>query len=446
MSMISKKVLISFLLLSLVYPGFSQVKQLEVQTPFPFSVYQLKNGLTVILSEDSSLPLVSVVCAYKVGSAYEKKGESGLAYLLENLMFMGSKNVGPMQHIRYIHRVGGELNAVTSWGHTLFYQTVSSNQLPLVLWLESDRMKSLDLNYSNVEGAKNSMIELIRSQKTNDPFRDSFLEFDKFLYPEFAYNHPIIGNERDLRTISLKDVVEFYDTFYKPNNAVLCITGNIEKEETLQLVKKYFQTIDPSRKVPPGPSFKSDFKQIKYEKVMTNEAASIPGFRLGYRIDSPFSNDFYILTMIDYLLFYGNSSRLYRRLVIRNKLALRLNGGLEKRIDLAAFKFFVFSNNEATKEIAKKALFSELNRLKSSLIPERELKKIKNIFESNYIDNYYSTQKRALFLTRNYLSLKNIDDLPKELDRYLRVSASDIIGIMNRYFTENYILIDIKVK
>jgi len=441
-----KRLVIFCLMVHFVYTGFSQVKQTEGQEPFPFSVHSLKNGLTVILSRDDNLPLVTVVCAYKVGSAYEKKGEAGMAHLLENLMFMGSRNVGPMQHIRFIHRIGGEFNAVTSWDRTLYYQTVSSNQLPLVLWLESDRMNSLNLEYSTVEETKNLLIETLKNQNKEDPFRESMLVFDRLLYPDFAYNHPIIGSEEDLKSITVKDVRNFYNTYYKPNNAVLCITGNIDEEDTLNLVRKYFSTIDPSKNVPPAPSFKGDFTQEKHEQISINEAITTPGFRLGYRICSPYSNDFYILSMIDYLLFSGESSRLYKRLVKRNKLALSMGGGIEKRRDLAAFKIFVLSNNEATKEIAKKALFSEINRLKSYLIPDRELIKIKNMYKSDYMENFYSPEKRALFLTQYYLSGNDIRDLRGELNKYLRINSSEIIGIMNRYFTENHVLVEMRGK
>lgn len=441
-----KKIVLLCLGLNLVFNGFSQVKQIEVQEPFLFSIYSLKNGLNIILSEDHTLPLVTVACAYKVGSAYEEKGKTGMAHLLENLMFMGSRNVGPMQHIRFIQRIGGEFNALTSWDKTLFYQTVPSNQLPLVLWLESDRMNSLNLNYTNVEEAKNLLIEMIRAQKKADPFMESLQEFDRLLYPEFPYNHPILGNEEDLKSITLKDVRDFYNTFYKPNNAVLCITGDIDQEKTLRLIKKYFHTIDPSKNIPSAPTFKGDFYQEKHEKIIINKNVSTPGFRLGYRLDSPYSNDFYIMTMIDYLLLHGESSRLYKRLIERNKLALMLSGGTEKRIDLAVFKFFVLSNNEATKEIAKKSLLSEINKLKSSLISNRELNKVKNIFKANYIDNFYSPEKKALFLIRNYLSKIEIQELGGELDKYLNVSTSEIVGIMNRYFTENNVLIEIKSK
>jgi zinc protease len=431
-----KRFVIFYLMVHFVYTGFSQVKQTEEQEPFPFSVYSLKNGLTVILSKDDRLPLVTVVCAYQVGSAYEKKGKTGMAHLLEN----------PMQHIRFIHRVGGEFNAVTSWDRTLFYQTVSSNQLPLVLWLESDRMNSLNLDYSYVEETKNLLIETLKNQNEGDPFRESLLVFNQLLYPDFAYNHPIMGSEEDLKSITAKDVRDFYNTYYKPNNAVLCITGNINEENTLLLVKKYFSTIDPSKNVPPAPSFKGDFAQKKQEQTSINEAITTPGFRLGYRTDSSSSNDFYILSMIDYLLFSGESSRLYQRLVKRNKLALSMSGGIEKRKDLATFKIFVLSNNEATKEIAKKALFSEINRLKSYLIPDRELIKIKNMCKSDYMENFYSPEKRALFLTQYCLSGNDTSDLKRELNKYLRVSSSEIVGIMNRYFTESYVLVEIRGK
>ena len=122
-------------------------------------------------------------------------------------------------------------------------------------------MNSLNLEYSTVEETKNLLIETLKNQNKEDPFRESMLVFDRLLYPDFAYNHPIIGSEEDLKSITVKDVRNFYNTYYKPNNAVLCITGNIDEEDTLNLVRKYFSTIDPSKNVPPAPSFKGDFTQ-----------------------------------------------------------------------------------------------------------------------------------------------------------------------------------------
>ncbi|GAF70119.1 unnamed protein product, partial [marine sediment metagenome] len=162
------------------FPAHGQDKQ---RLSFPIKQYKLENGLQVILSEDYSLPVVSVAVAYNVGSINEPPGKTGLAYLLENLMFQGSQNVGRMQHISFIRRTGGDLNATTTEDKTIFQQTVPSHQLALVLWLESDRMKSLEITAANVKQAKETLIEEIQQRKATEPYLESFLTFDRLLYP-----------------------------------------------------------------------------------------------------------------------------------------------------------------------------------------------------------------------------------------------------------------------
>ena len=174
--------------------------------PLQITTFQLENGLRVILSEDYTLPLVAVVMAYNVGSIYEPPKKTGLAYMLENLMFQGSRNIGSMQHIHFISKVGGVLNAETREDYTIFYQTVPASQLALVLWLESDRMISLDIHPSKVKRMRDSLIQEIKQRKMDDPYYESSILLDQLLYPSDAYSHPIIGRETDLREMATEDV------------------------------------------------------------------------------------------------------------------------------------------------------------------------------------------------------------------------------------------------
>ncbi|MHB8095986.1 MAG: M16 family metallopeptidase, partial [Candidatus Aminicenantales bacterium] len=176
---------------------------------FPLRQYALKNGLKVILTEDDSLPLVSVIVGYGVGPVREQAGKSGLAYLMENLMFHGSENISPMQHINYIQRIGGEFNADTSFDKTYFYETVPSNQLALALWLESDRMGSLSITGSSVERAKETLRAEHRQRRVNESYLESFFQFDRLLFPDFVYGHPLIGTEEDVNAITEADVRDF---------------------------------------------------------------------------------------------------------------------------------------------------------------------------------------------------------------------------------------------
>ena len=194
----------------------------EKPLPFPLTAYQLDNGLQVILSEDLSLPLVTVAVGYGVGSLDDYTGKSGLAYLMESLMFSGSANVGRMQHFSFIQRIGGRLNALTERDLTVYYQTVPSNHLASVLWMESDRMLSLALNTANIERAKNSLIEELNNRKFTNPYWEGEQLFDRLAFPDVSHHRPLRGRAEELREITTEDVRKFYDTYYRPNNAVIC--------------------------------------------------------------------------------------------------------------------------------------------------------------------------------------------------------------------------------
>lgn len=438
-----KRLLILGLFLFLLSGNFPAHGQEKQRLSLPIKQYKLENGLQVILSEDYSLPVVSVAVAYNVGSINEKPGKTGLAYLLENLMFQGSQNVSRMQHISFIHRTGGDLNATTTEDKTIFQQTVPSHQLALVLWLESDRMNSLETTAANVEQAKEALIEEIHQRKATEPYFESFLSFDKLLYPNVAYSHPVIGNEADVRDLTVEDVKDFYSTFYTPNNAVLSIAGNIDTAKAEEDIRKYFSTIQKGQNIPLPPSPKPSDKETA---IISQEfLAPLPGFHIGYRIASPRSQDFYTLKIIEYILLRGITSRLYKKLIKRTRIARSLSGSIEKRKELATFKIFVSSSNDIMAERSKRVIFSEINKLKSSLVSEKELRKAKNIFKMDYLNQYATSADKAVFLAETFLSKKSLGDLPDELENYLSVDNYSLIRIMRRYFT-NEIVFDVKIK
>jgi len=428
----------------LALPAFAL--QDEPRFPFPVSHFQLKNRLDVILSEDSSLPLVSVVMAYHAGSVDEQPGKTGLAYLCENMMFMGSLNVGPMQHISFVSRTGGELSASTTEDITYFYQTVPSNQLALVLWLESDRLKALEINVAKTERARQDLLREIAQRKAGEPYLESALAFDQLLFPDFARGHSILGREEDIRNIGLEDIKAFYAAHYIPNNAVLVIVGDINPGRTRELVEKYFEGIDAGRELSVPPPLKpAERKKVvqAYQEVL----APSPAFHLGYRIASPFSRDYYALAILDYLLLKGGSSRLYRKLIKRESLAFQLSGGIEKRAGLAAFKIFAINNNETMVDLCQKGIFSEINRLRTGYVSETELAKAKSLFKRDYANRLAVPIERAIFLAEAFFSPAGLEDTPKELARYLRITPFEISANVNRYLVlENSVILNVKTR
>ncbi len=442
---VTRKMLLLVLSLSVVILWLNGTGVQIKRTPFPISEFILRNGLRVILSEDYSLPIVSVVIAYNVGSVHEQPGKSGLAHLLENLMFQGSRNVGQMQHISFIQKIGGILNAITTENRTLFYQTVPSNQLALVLWLESDRMNSLNINASNVEKIKNSLIEELQIRKDTDPYLESSWYFDQLLFPGFIYSHPVPGSISDIREITVEDVINFYSSFYTPNNAVLSIVGNINKNKVQQLVERYFSSI------PRGNDLHTPISE-KLEKIgntvqsIVNPLATYPGFYVGYQIAPPYSEDHYSLVMTEYILLKGQTSRLHRRLIEKDRTVIYLTGGIENKADCSAFKINVRINNEIMRERSQRALFSEINKLKITPVSEQELEKSKNIFKVSYFRQYATILDKAIFLAEKSLERDNLAEWTNELARYLSVTDIDILRIANKYFNDDRIILDIKIK
>ncbi len=399
---------------------------------FPVTQYKLKNGLSVVVSEDYSLPLVSVVVAYAAGSIHEEPGKTGMAYLLENMMFQGSINIGPMQHIGHINRIGGVPNANTTEDITYFYQTVPANQLGLVLWLESDRMRLLEITPAKVEDAKASLLDEITRRRSVEPYLESSWAFDRLIYPDLAHSHPVLGQEEDIRRLSPEDVHDFYQTHYGPGNAVLCIVGNVNAARTRELVEKYFGSIPPAKEIPPYEPPKPREKKEVIQSFRELLAPS-PAIHLGYRLAAPSSPDFYSLTILDYILLKGKSSRLPRRIVKRENLSLFLSGGIEKRKDVAALKIFAVTNNETMVDVCQKAILSEIQKLRTSFVPDDELQKAKNLFKRDYLRRFSTAIDKALFLAEMNFSPVRLGDAVREMDKYLKVTPSDIVGVASRY-------------
>jgi zinc protease len=445
MSSLRKTSLIFCLGCLLVSTGILLPAQEDAILPFEVTTFQLENGLQVILSEDYSLPLVSVVIAYNVGSMNEPPKKTGLAFMLENLMFQGSRNIGSMQHIHLISKIGGVLNAETRVDRTIFYQTVPASQLALVLWLESDRMISLDIHPSKINRARDSLIAEIKQRKLDDPYFESSVLLDQLLYPNNTYSHPVSGRETDLRTMTTEDVQNFYTKYYIPNNAVLCITGNFERRKAIELVRKYFSTIRPGKPVP----FFPEEEHIISEEIVRNVEnylAPSPGFYIGYRISSIDSSDSYALAIIDYILLHGKSSRLQKRMIYEDRIASHLSGGIELKKNLATYKIFVKNNTETLRNRSQKSIFAEIDNLKSDFISEDELDKAKNMFKRDYLDQFTTLAEKGIFLVKFHLSRKKNESFMEELNKFLAVSPSDIIGIVNRYFTEDRVILNVKIK
>src|SRR4029079_3797781 len=232
-------------------PGLLAVAVVSVSadTTIKFTDVKLKNGLRVIISEDHTAPTVSVAVTYNVGSADEKARRTGFAHLFEHMMFKGSENVGPGEHFTLVFNNGGKMNGTTKQDRTLYFETLPAHQLELAIFLESDRMKSLDINKANLDNQRNAVQEERRLGLDNQPYGKTYEQVGEHAYDNPAYKHSVIGSMDDLNAASVDDVATFFKTYYAPNNAVLSIVGDVDTKKTVALIEKYFRPITDRKSV-----------------------------------------------------------------------------------------------------------------------------------------------------------------------------------------------------
>ncbi len=209
-------------------------------SPTPIQQFNLPNGLRVVLCEDHAVPVVSVALYYDVGSRNEKVGRTGFAHLFEHMMFQGSENVPKAAHFQYIFNAGGSMNGTTSTERTNYYETLPASHLPLALWLESDRMRSLKVTQENLDNQRNAVQEEKRLRYDNQPYVNAFLRINELIFKNPANAHSTIGSMEDLDAATIEDVQEFFRIYYAPNNAVLAIVGDFDGNEAMDAGAKIF--------------------------------------------------------------------------------------------------------------------------------------------------------------------------------------------------------------
>jgi zinc protease len=205
-----------------------------------FTDQKLENGLRVIIAVDRTAPVYGIDVGYNVGSRNERPGRTGFAHLFEHMMFEGSENVGKGEHFILVYNNGGNMNGTTNEDRTTYFEALPKNQLDLGLFLESDRMRSLAVNQSNLDNQRNAVQEERRLSEDNQPYGHAFLDIDNLAFDNFGYKHSTIGSMSDLNAASVDDVKDFFRVYYAPNNAVLTLVGDLDPAETMEKVKKYF--------------------------------------------------------------------------------------------------------------------------------------------------------------------------------------------------------------
>jgi zinc protease len=411
--------------------------------PSKIEEFTLANGLRVVLSPDHAMPVVSIAVYYDVGSRNEREGRTGFAHLFEHMMFQGSENVPKAAHFQYIFNAGGTMNGTTSTERTNYYETLPSNYLPLALWLESDRMRSLKVTQENLDNQRNAVQEEKRLRYDNQPYVNAFLRMNELMFVNPANAHSTIGSMEDLDAATIDDIREFFRIYYAPNNAVLSIVGDFDSAEARGLVEKYFATI-PAQPVPPS----VDVSEPEYVAV-TNEMfpdplAPAPAFVLGWKVPPRRTRDFYALSLAGTLLFEGDSSRLYQQLVKGDESVISIEGGLDERRGPSALYIFALPKPGKQADEIRGRIFDEIKRIAADGPTGEEMEKLRNSLCNDAVRGRQSSMYRAQRLAEFALYDSDPRLIDSELDHYLSITAADIKDAVSRYLdVENRVVLDI---
>lgn len=403
----------------------------------------LANGLRVVFSPDHAIPVVSIAVYYDVGSRNEKEGRTGFAHLFEHMMFQGSENVPKAAHFQYIFNAGGTMNGTTSTERTNYFETLPSNYLPLALWLESDRMRSLKVTQENLDNQRNAVQEEKRLRYDNQPYVNAFLRMNELIFTNPANAHSTIGSMEDLDAATIDDVREFFRIYYAPNNAVLTVVGDFDIAEARDLVEKYFASIPPQADPP-----SVDVSELEAVAVLNEEfsdpLAPAPAFVLGWKIPPRRTREFYALSLSGTLLFEGDSSRLYQKLVKGDESVISIEGGIDERRGPSALYIFALPKPGQEVSAIREQIFEEIHRIATDGPTEEEMEKLRNTLCNDAVRGRQSTMYRAQRLAEFALYDSDPTLVDAELDHYLSITASDIRDAVERYVdVENRVVLDI---
>src|ERR1043166_1898678 len=401
-----------------------------------YQISTLPNGLTVVIEEDHSVPIVHLNLTYHVGSKNEKPGRTGFAPLFEHLVFKGSKNVEPEAHTSMIASIGGQANAFTTEDETTFWETLPSQYLPLALWLEADRLATLRLTPETVVSEREVVKEERRLRVDNQPYgRLNEVIYDQ-IFTTHPYKHVPIGSMEDLDAATVDDVRDFYSTFYVPENATLTIVGDVDYAQAAQLVTQDLGRVPKAAKPVPR-DIPKEPPQTAERRLTLKEPWPLPAVVVAYHITYDGNPDSYPLHIAGKVLSDGQSSRIYQKLVYQQQLAVAAFGGPNLIEDPNIFYAVAIVQPSRTPDQVITALIAEFDRLKNEPVSERELQRTKNQFARDYILNRESDQEKARVLSHAVVIHHDIKTADGEFDIFQSLTAADVQRVARTYFTAN---------
>ncbi|MGV3538161.1 MAG: M16 family metallopeptidase [Rufibacter sp.] len=400
-----------------------------------FTEYDLPNGLHVILHQDKTTPTVAVTMMYHVGSKNEHPERTGFAHFFEHLMFEGSENVERGKYINMVQSAGGAVNANTSFDRTYYYQILPSNQLALGLWLEADRLRAAKIDQQGVETQRQVVKEEKKQRIDNQPYGSLLQNTFATAYSVHPYRWVPIGSDQYIDRASLREFMDFYRTFYVPNNATLTIAGDLDVEQTKKLVDQYFAPI-PKGTIPIIRPSAVEPKQMEEGRKVVFDNIQLPAVVQAYHIPAQGSEDSYAINMLTTLLSGGQSSRLNKALVDKQQKAVTVASIPLSLENPGLFINLGIANMGVDVHELERAMDLEIDRVKNEPISDQEFQKLRNQIETDYIKGLATLEGRTEKLASYHTLYGNTNLINTELDKYLAVTKDDLMRVAKQYLTK----------
>lgn len=422
-------------LLLIANVSYAQAKPLNI----PVVYYTLPNGLKVVISEDHIAPVVTVAVYYNVGFRLEPKGRTGFAHLFEHMMFQGSANVKKFEHAKHVEANGGSLNGHTDFDYTNYYQTLPSNRVELALWLESDRMRSLDVSEENLKNQQAVVSEEVRVNVLNQPYGlFEWISLWQNAFTNWHNSHNGYGELAEINAATIEDVRSFFKTYYAPNNAVLTIVGDVDVNDVKKMVEKHFAAI-PSQPMPARADL-SEPPQTKEKRVsQTDKLAKLPALATGYHLPPQNSPDFPAMALLVQILQGDESSRWYQRLVKEKELTLDLTGSLNYFGNEFDYTGPMIMTTRTTYKpgITADQILREMDAVVAEItskgVSDKELADAKVRYRSNFYSQLESGQGKAHLLSALALFRDNPQQINSLLTPFENVTAAQIKTAAGKY-------------
>ena len=415
-------------LLALAAVASAQSKLPKVE----FSDTTLENGLRVIIVPEHTAPVFAILLTYNTGSRNEKQGRTGFAHLFEHMMFEGSANVGKGEHMLLVQNYGGTLNGSTNNDQTNYFEALPRNQLDMALFLESDRMRALNITQANLDNQRNAVQEERRLRVDNQPYGKSFEELESMAYDSFPYHHSVIGSMDDLNAATLDDVRNFFRIYYAPNNVVMVLAGDLDPKETLAKVKKYFGDI-PRQPAPPAVDATEPDHDKERRKTLNDPLARLPQLHEVYNIPPGNTPDTYALQILSGVLTTGRSSRFYQHLVHDKQLALNVGAFAQVRRGPGLFNVIGIPRLGVKMEDLETALEDEIDAVKKDGITQQELEKVR----TQLLRQAIQTRASTLFLANQMGTATVFYNDPNLIntayDKLIAVTAEQVKAAAQKY-------------